>query len=99
LKTHGAVDALWLDSRDRQATLSKALMTLWEKANAGAKTRHDEVGPIDWDVTTNSQGMTVKSFTLQTEKKKDATHATVWQPLYPTIGCVPPPTRTSSSIP
>jgi hypothetical protein len=76
LKTHGAVGALWLDSRDRQATLSKALKSLWDKADAAAKTRHDEVGPIDWDVTTNSQGMTVKSFTLQTEKK-DATRATV----------------------
>ena len=69
LKTHGAVGALWLDSRDRQATLSKALKTLWNRADAAAKTRHDEIGPIDWDVTTNSQGMTVKSFTLQTEKK------------------------------
>ena len=82
LKTHGAVGALWLDSRDRQATLSKALKTLWDKADAAAKTRHDEIGPIDWDVTTNSQGMTVKSFTLQTEKK-DATRATVVATLVP----------------
>jgi hypothetical protein len=36
-------------------SLSKALKTLWDKADAAAKTRHDEVGPIDWDVTTNSQ--------------------------------------------
>ena len=40
------------------------------------------LGPIDWDVTTNSQGMTVKSFTLQTEKK-DATRATVVATLVP----------------
>src|SRR3982074_2092958 len=79
LKTHGAVGALWLDSRDRQATLSKALKTLWDKADAAAKSRHDEVGPIDWDVTTNSQGMTVKSFTLQTEKK-DATRRAMGDP-------------------
>ena len=46
------------------------------------QTRHDEIGPIDWDVTTNSQGMTVKSFTLQTEKK-DATRATVVATLVP----------------
>jgi hypothetical protein len=82
LKTHGAVGALWLDSRDRQATLSKALKTLWDKADAAAKSRHDEVGPIDWDVTTNSQGMTVKSFALMTEKK-DATRATVVAALVP----------------
>jgi len=80
--THGAVGALWLDSRDRQATLSKALKTLWDKADAAAKTRHDEIGPIDWDVTTNSQGMTVKSFTLQTAKK-NATRATVVATLVP----------------
>jgi len=82
LKTHGAVGALWLDSRDRQVTLSKALKTLCDKADAAAKTRHDEIGPIVWDVTTNSQGMTVKSSTLQT-KKKDATRATVVAPLVP----------------
>jgi hypothetical protein len=82
LMTHGAVSALWLDSRDRQATLSKALKTLWDKADAAAKTRHDEVGPIDWDVTTNSQGMTVKSFALQIEKK-NATRATVVTTLVP----------------
>jgi hypothetical protein len=44
LKTHGAIGALWLDSRDRQTTLSKALKTLWDKADAAAKTRRDEVG-------------------------------------------------------
>ena len=82
LMTHGAVGALWLDSRDRQATLSKALKTLWDKADAAAKTRHDEIGPIDWDVTTNSQGMTVKSFALQIEKK-NATRATVVATLVP----------------
>jgi hypothetical protein len=82
LKTHGRVGALWLDPRDRQATLSKALKTLWDKADVAAKVRHDEVGPIDWDVTTNSQSMTVKSFTLQTEKK-DAARATVVATLVP----------------
>jgi hypothetical protein len=64
------------------ATLSKALKTLWDKADAAAKTRHDEIGPIDWDVTTNSQGMTVKSFTLQTAKK-NATRTTVVATLVP----------------
>jgi hypothetical protein len=59
LMTHGAVGALWLDSRDRQATLSKALKTLWDKADAAAKSRHDEVGPIDWDVTKNATRATV----------------------------------------
>jgi hypothetical protein len=76
LKTHGRVGALWLDPRDRPATLSKAVVALWAKADAAAKKSGNELGPIDWDVTTNSQGMTVKSFTLKTEKG-DATHVVV----------------------
>jgi hypothetical protein len=82
LKTHDKAGALWLDPRDRPATLSKALVALWAMADAAAKKRGDEIGPIDWDVTTNSQGMTVKSFTLKTEKG-DATHVVVVATLVP----------------
>lgn len=82
LRTHGTVGALWLDPRDRPATLSKALVALWAKADAAAKKRGDEIGPIDWDVTTNSQGMKVKSFALRTEKG-DATHVVVVATLVP----------------
>jgi len=82
LRTHGMAGALWLDPRDRQATLSKALVALWAKADAAAKKRGDEIGPIDWDVTTNSQGMKVKSFALKTENG-DATHVVVVATLVP----------------
>jgi hypothetical protein len=61
--------ALWLHPRNRRGTLSKALIALWVKADA--KTQPGDSGPIDFDVTTNSQGMEVKSFTAKAESQDD----------------------------
>lgn len=72
---HGTIEgydkqrALWLDPRDRRGTLSKSLIALWAKADA--RTQPADSGPIDFDVTTNSQGMEVKSFTAKAESQHD----------------------------
>jgi hypothetical protein len=52
--------AFGLDPRERRAYLSKALIDLW--ARADAKVAPGDAGPIDWDVTTNSQGMEVGGY-------------------------------------
>ena len=46
--------------------LSKALVTLWAKADA--HTPKGDVGPIDFDPVTNSQEPDVKSFKVDAEK-------------------------------
>ena len=72
----------WLEARDRPANLSKALAALWRKADARAKVRGDAVWPIEADVTTNSQGMEVASYTLAVESRND-TRATIVVTLVP----------------
>ena len=61
--------AFGLEEAERRKYLSKSLIELWAKADAKAKARGDEVGPIDYDVTTNSQGMEVKSYSAKTERR------------------------------
>lgn len=52
--------AFGIDPRERRAYLSKILVDLWTKADA--KVPKGDAGPIDWDVTTNSQGMEVGGY-------------------------------------
>ena len=54
--------------------LSKALVTLWAKADA--HTPKGDVGPIDFDPVTNSQEPDVKSFKVDAEKT-EADKATI----------------------
>jgi hypothetical protein len=61
--------AFGLEETDRRKYLSKSLIELWVKADAKVNPRGDEVGPIDYDVTTNSQGMEVKSYSVKTESR------------------------------
>jgi hypothetical protein len=72
--------ALWLDAGTRPGMLSKELIALWAKGDA--KTLPGDSGPIDFDVTTNSQGMEVKSFKAKAEKQDD-TRATIAVTLTP----------------
>jgi hypothetical protein len=64
--------AFGLDPRERRAYLSKALIDLWAKADA--KVEPGDAGPIDWDVTTNSQGMEVGGYRVAVAQQ-DAAHA------------------------
>jgi hypothetical protein len=68
--------AFGLEESDRRKYLSKSLIELWAKADAKVNPRGDEVGPIDFDVTTNSQGMYVKSYSMTTERR-DGERATL----------------------
>ena len=71
-----------VNASERRALLSKGLLALWAEADAVAIKEKDDVGPIDFDVTTNSQGMDIKSFTLRSEPQ-DGKHAIVVATLVP----------------
>ena len=62
--------AFGLDPRERRAYLSKALIDLW--ARADAKIEPGDAGPIDWDVTTNSQGMEVGGYRVAVAQQDTA---------------------------
>jgi hypothetical protein len=64
--------AFGLDPYERRAYLSKTLIDLWAKADA--KVPKGDAGPIDWDVTTNSQGMEVGGYRVAVAQQ-DAAHA------------------------
>ena len=59
-----------------------ALTALWAKCDARAHDTDDELGAVDFDVATNSQGLEVKRFTVKT-LSRDASHASVVARLTP----------------
>jgi len=82
---NGKVDATWtqwLDGAKRGAWFSREVSALWAKCDALAKTSDDKLGPLDFDVATNSQGMEVKKFAVKV-LSQDATRATVVATLTP----------------
>lgn len=72
----GVVWAQWLDGTRRLEWFAHALTTLWANCDARAHKTGDGLGPVDFDVATNSQGMGVKSFTVKT-LSQDGSHASV----------------------
>jgi hypothetical protein len=62
--------AFGLDTTEREAFFSKAVLALWAKADA--KTAPGEAGPIDWDVSTNSQGMEVGTWHVKVARNEPA---------------------------
>jgi hypothetical protein len=72
--------AFGLDPGERKAYLSKVLVDLWAKADA--KVLPGDAGPIDWDVTTNSQGMEVGGYRVAVAQQ-DATHTNLIVTLTP----------------
>jgi len=71
-----AVWRQWLDGARRGQWFSSALTALWAQCDRRARKERDELGPLDFDVATNSQGAVVKSFTVWT-LSQDALHASV----------------------
>src|SRR6266513_343423 len=57
--------AFGLNVADRRKYLSKELVGLWARADKKANPTGKDAGPIDWDVTTNSQGLEVGSYALE----------------------------------
>jgi hypothetical protein len=78
----GAVWSKWLDGNRRGEWFSHALTALWATCDKRAHSINDELGALDFDVATNSQGLEVKSFTVKT-LSRDASHATVVAKLTP----------------
>jgi hypothetical protein len=78
----GAVWSQWLDGAQRREWFSHALIALWTQCDARARKTGDELGAVDFDVATNSQGMKVKTFTVKT-LSRDALHAKVVATLTP----------------
>jgi hypothetical protein len=74
--------AFGIDPAERRKYLSRELIVLWAKADTKDNPTGKEIGPIDWDVTTNSQGMEVGSYTL-TIASEDETHVNLVAMLVP----------------
>jgi hypothetical protein len=72
----------WLDGARRGEWFSGALAALWTRCDALARKTRDQLGALDFDVATNSQGMEVKSFAVKT-LSRDAAHANVVATLTP----------------
>ncbi|MGZ3411675.1 MAG: DUF3828 domain-containing protein [Xanthobacteraceae bacterium] len=71
----GRVVTLPLGKDFREQQFSASLVELWTQADAKPKISDEEGGAIDFDPVTNSQGLTVKSFTIATEKEDDSSAA------------------------
>ena len=78
----GVVWAEWLDGARRKEWFSSALTALWAKCDDHARKTKDELGAVDFDVATNSQGLEVRRFTVKT-LSRDASHASVVAALTP----------------
>src|SRR5271157_2436538 len=78
----GAVSSQWLDGARRGEWFSRALTALWAQCDARARKIGDELGAVDFDVATNSQGLEVKRFTVKA-MSRDASHASVVAMLTP----------------
>ncbi len=61
---------------------SRALTALWAQCDTRARKIGDELGAVDFDVATNSQGLEVRRFTVKT-LSRDASHASVVAKLTP----------------
>jgi hypothetical protein len=60
--------AFGLDPAERKQYFSKSTVALWDKADAVSNPNGDEVGAIDFDVSTNTQGAYVKSYSIVSNK-------------------------------
>jgi hypothetical protein len=78
----GVVWAEWLDGARRREWFSIVLTALWAKCDDHARETKDELGAVDFDVATNSQGLEVRRFTVKT-LSRDASHASVVATLTP----------------
>jgi hypothetical protein len=63
--------AFGLSVAERRKYLSRELIGLWARADRRANPTGKEAGPIDWDVTTNSQGLEVGNYTLEVARQDD----------------------------
>jgi hypothetical protein len=69
--------AFGLDAAERRQYFFKSTVALWDKADAKSNPNGDEVGAIDFDVSTNTQGAYVKSYSIVSNKVSAKTAAVV----------------------
>ena len=62
------VSAFGLDADERRKFFSKATVVMWDKADKKANPTGQDVGAIDFDISTNTQGADVKSFAVVSYK-------------------------------
>jgi hypothetical protein len=72
----GRQAAFGLDPAERHKYLSKSTVALWDLAEAKSNPNGDEIGAIDFDITTNTQGADVTSYSI-VSNKVDGKTATV----------------------
>jgi hypothetical protein len=69
--------AFGLDPEERHKYFSKSTAALWDKAEAKVNPNGDELGAIDFDPSTNTQGADVKSFSIVSNKVSGKTASVV----------------------
>jgi hypothetical protein len=69
--------AFGLDPEERRQYFSKSTVALWDKADDVSKANGDEIGPIDFDISTNTQGADVKSYSIVSSQVSGKTAAVV----------------------
>jgi hypothetical protein len=69
--------AFGLDPAERHKFLSKSTAALWNLAEAKSNPNGDEIGAIDFDITTNTQGADVKSYSVVSNKVSGKTATVV----------------------
>ena len=62
----------WLEPKRRGAYLSKSLLALWAKSDA-RKPPEGEVGAIDFDITTDTNGLELEKFDVNVQSESRAT--------------------------
>ena len=87
----GVVWAEWLDGARRREWFSSALTALWAKCDARAHKTEHELGAVDFDVATNSQGLEVCVSSRGTLRMRASSRRS-----RRTIGCVNRSGRTRS---
>ena len=64
----------WIYPGEREEYLSKSLVDLWARTDA-ARPEDDELGAIDFDIVTDTNGMTLGSYNAVTEREDANTAA------------------------
>jgi hypothetical protein len=60
----------WLEPKRRGQYLSKSLVSLWAKADA-KKPPDGDVGPIDFDLTTDTNALELEDFAIKAQSQSD----------------------------
>ncbi len=71
----------WLEPQERRKYLSKSLLTLWAKADA-KKPPEGDVGPIDFDITADANGLALESFVPSLQNQTGTTASVAVELLY-----------------